>query len=313
MSTILDDLTTVRDWLRWAVSRFNEAGLAYGHGTETALDEAAFLILHRLKLPIDQLEPWLDCTLTRAERAAVHELLMRRITTRKPAPYLTGEAWIGGHRFLVDERTIVPRSFIAELLGGDIASIVGSPERIRRVLDLCTGGGSIAILAAYAFPGAIIDATDISPEALAVARRNVVEHELNQRIRIRQGDLFSAVQGQTFDLILSNPPYVTDASIAAFPPEFRAEPALAHAGGPDGLDVVRRILAEAPRHLAPGGGLLVEIGTGREALERQSGQLPFLWLETATSSGEVFYLTAEDLAPAKPARKRSPGRSTPPQ
>jgi ribosomal protein L3 glutamine methyltransferase len=304
MSTILDELTTVRDWLRWAVSRFNEAGLAYGHGTSNALDEAAFLILHRLKLPIDQLEPWLDCTLTKPERGTVHELLMRRISTRKPAPYLTGEAWIGGQRFFVDERTIVPRSFIGEMLGGDVGHIVGDPARVMSVLDLCTGGGSLAILAAYAFPAAIVDATDISADALAVARRNVVEHELNQRIRVRQGDLFSAVFGQTFDLIIANPPYVTAGAIAAFPPEFHAEPVLAHAGGVDGLDLVRRILIEAPRHLAPGGGLLVEIGTGREALVLAFPMLPFLWLDTETSSGEVFYLTAEDFGPVKPPRKR---------
>jgi ribosomal protein L3 glutamine methyltransferase len=304
MSTILDELTTIRDWLRWAVSRFNEAGLAYGHGTSNALDEAAFLILHRLKLPIDQLEPWLDCTLTKPERGAVHELLMRRISTRKPAPYLTGEAWIGGQKFFVDERTIVPRSFIGELLGNDMGHIVPDAERITRVLDLCTGGGSLAILAAYAFPGAIIDATDISADALAVARRNVVEHELNQRIRVRQGDLFSAVAGQTFDLIIANPPYVTAGSVAAFPPEFKAEPVLAHAGGDDGLDIVRRILTDAPRHLAPGGGLLVEIGMGRETLMQDFATLPFLWLDTETSSGEVFYLTVEDFAPVKPARKR---------
>ncbi len=302
-----DALLTVRDWLRHAVSRFNAAKLVYGHGTSTALDEAAFLILTTLHLPIDQLEPWLDARLTREERERLAAVVDARVDTRKPAPYLTNSAYIGGHRFYVDERTIVPRSFIGELLCAEIAGDdVVSPLALdnpapQTVLDLCTGGGSLAILAALAFPDAHVDAVDLSADALAVAAHNVSDYGLEDRITLVHSDLFAALGAKTYELILSNPPYVRDAAVDAFPPEYKAEPRMAHAGGGDGLDLVRRILEEAGRHLTPDGTLVVEIGQERETLEESRPDLRFLWLDTAESSGEVFQLPATALV-ATPRR-----------
>lgn len=302
---VLDDLLTVRDWLRYAVSRFNAADLVYGHGTATALDEAAFIVLRGLDLAPDQLEPWLDARLTRSEREKIAGLVAARIETRKPAPYLLHEAWIRGNKFYVDERVIVPRSYIGELLDGGLAGAVSDPENIAAVLDLCTGGGSLAILAALAFPGIVIDAVDISEDALAVARRNVEDYGLADRVTLLKSDLFAALAGKQYDLILSNPPYVDAAAVAAFPPEYKAEPVLAHAGGADGLDLVREILAGAPAHLAPGGHLIVEIGRGRALLEAEFPDLPFLWLDTEDSDGEVFALVAGDLGPSAKPRSRT--------
>ena len=288
-------LLTVRDWLRYSVSRFSQAGLVYGHGTATALDEAAYLILHTLQLPIDQLDPWLDARLTLAERQAVGAIIAKRIAMRKPAPYLTNEAWVQGHAFYVDERVIVPRSYIGELLGSGLSAVVADPEAVNRVLDLCTGSGCLAILAALALPNAEIDASDISADALTVAERNIATYELGDRIALVRSDLFAGLAGRTYDLILSNPPYVSAAAVAAFPPEYAAEPRLAHLGGEHGLDIVLRILAEASAHLTETGVLVVEIGTGREVLEETFPGLPFLWLDSADSAGEVFALTAKDL------------------
>ena len=313
----IESLLTVRDWLRHATSRFNAAGLVFGHGTETALDEAAFLILSTLALPIDVLEPWLDARLTRDERQRISAIVNARISTRKPAPYLTGTAWIREHRFHVDERVIVPRSFIGELLvdaiGHEGGETVGhplgvAPEDVGQVLDLCTGGGSLAILAALAFPGAQIDAVDLSADALEVAKKNVVAYDLADRIALVHSDLFAGLPGRRYDLIVSNPPYVTDAGLAAFPPEYQAEPQLAHAGGSDGLDIVRRILAQAPQHLENGGTLVVEIGQARDELLAAYPQLPFLWLDTAASEGEVFSLLASDFASVRQP-KAKPRRS----
>jgi ribosomal protein L3 glutamine methyltransferase len=283
-------LETVRDWLRWAVSRFNEAELVYGHGTSTALDEAAFLILHTLHLPIHELEPWLDARLLPAERLALKEILHERISARKPAAYLTNEAWIGGCSFYVDERVIVPRSYIGELLGEGLPAVVPDRAAVRRVLDLCTGSGCLAILAALAFPEAEVDASDISEAALAVAQRNVGDYGLGDRISLIQSDLFDGLNRRQYDLVLANPPYVSDGRVAAFPREYAAEPAIAHAGGRDGLDIVRRILGQAAVHLTPQGALVVEVGSGREILERDYPHLPFLWLDTAASQGEVLAL-----------------------
>lgn len=291
----IEDLLTVRDWLRYATSRFTEAGLVFGHGTETALDEAAFLILTALHLPIDQLEPWLEARLTRAERRRLSEIVAARIETRKPAPYLVGAAWIRGHRFTVDERVIVPRSYIGELLDDALSAVVPDPDGVERVLDLCTGSGCLAILAALTFPEAVVDAADISPGALEVAAKNVSDYGLGDRVTLHRSDLFSGLQGATYDLIISNPPYVTSAAVAAFPPEYAAEPELAHLGGADGLDLVRQILRDAPRHLAPGGMLIVEVGMARDRLETEYPDLPFLWLDTEQSDGEVFALSADAL------------------
>jgi ribosomal protein L3 glutamine methyltransferase len=291
----VDDLLTVRDWLRYATSRFTAANLVFGHGTATPLDEAAFIILSALHLPIDQLDPWLDARLTRTERSALAGLIEARTISRKPAPYLVNAAWIRGRKFYVDERVIVPRSYIGELLDGGLSAVIADPEEVGQVLDLCTGSGCLAILAALAFPNATVDAVDISQDALDVAKRNVEDYGLADRITLHKSDLLSGLGKRKYDLIISNPPYVTGEAVAAFPPEYRAEPELAHFGGEDGMDLVRRILRDAPDHLTPGGAIVVEIGMARETLETEYPHLPFIWLNTEQSEGELFLLTAEDL------------------
>lgn len=299
----LEDLISLRDWLRYAVSKFTEAKLVYGHGTDNALDEAAFLLLSALHLPVDHLDPWLDCRLTGDERALIRDLIEKRVTTRKPAPYLVNAAWIQGRRFYVDERVIVPRSYIGELLCRDALSpIVTEPDRVRTVLELCSGSGCLAILAAEAFPNAKITATDFSKDALDVAKRNVSEHGFETRIVLIKSDLFEDVPDMAYDLIIANPPYVTSKAVSAFPAEYRAEPSLAHDGGPDGLNLVRKILDHAPRYLSQHGVLIVEVGQARGALERAYPQIPFVWLDTEASQGEVFAINAEDFAASKPAQ-----------
>ena len=288
--------TTVRDYLRFAVSRFREAKLAHGHGASNALDEAAFLILETLHLPVDDINPWLDTKLLPAEREKLETIIEARVTTRKPAAYLTKRTYIHGVPFYVDERVIVPRSYIGELLfsglfGGDGHNLIEDPQSVTSVLDLCTGSGCLAILAAGIFPNASIDAVELSSDALEVARINVKDHDLESRITLHQGDLFAPLAKKKFDLVISNPPYVAEAEVAAFPAEYAHEPVMAHVGGQDGLDITRRILAEAPKNLNKGGGLLCEIGTGREILEREFPNLNFFWLDTEESSGEVFWLT----------------------
>ncbi|WP_029009171.1 50S ribosomal protein L3 N(5)-glutamine methyltransferase [Azospirillum halopraeferens] len=301
-ATAAAELLTVRDFIRHAVSRFRAADIAFGHGTATAYDEAVFLVLETLHLPIDQLEPYLDARLTAPERSAVAGIIEARVTTRKPAAYLTRRAYIQGIPFYVDERVIVPRSYIGELLfsdlfGGDDFTLVEDPTAVESVLDLCTGSGCLAILAATIFPEARIDAVDLSADALEVARRNVDDSGFADRITLHQGDLFKPLKNRRYDVILTNPPYVAADAMAALPPEFRHEPAMALAGGGrEGLDIVRRILKEAPRHLTPDGGLLCEFGSGREALEAEFPDIEFLWLETAGSFGEVFWVTREQLA-----------------
>jgi len=291
------ELTTIRDFLRHAVRRFTAAKLSYGHGTDNARDEAAFLILEGLHLPIDRLDPVLDRKLTTVEQQRITELIEARIAARKPAAYLLNRAYVGGVPFYVDERVIVPRSFIAELLRGSLfqgehPALIGDRAKVRRVLDLCTGSGCLAVLAAQAFPKARIDATEISADALDVARRNIAESGLGSRIRLVEGDLFAPVPSERYDLILANPPYVDAEAMAALPAEYQHEPALALAGGADGLAIVRRILAEAPAHLTERGGLLCEVGRGKPRLEA-AFPLPFLWLDTEASSGEVFWLEAK--------------------
>ena len=296
------ELVTVRDWLRYGTSAFTKAGLVFGHGTATALDEAAFLILMALHLPIDQLEPWLDARLTLDERSEIAELFERRIVTRKPAPYLVNAAFIQGHRFYVDERVIVPRSYIGELLGDGLSAVIPDPSAIKRVLDVCTGSGCLAILAALAFPDAKIEAVELSEDAIGVAARNIADYDLD--ILLYVSDLFDELKFEPrYDLIIANPPYVATAEVAAFGPEYRAEPAIAHAGGADGLDLVRKILDQAAGHLNPAGTLIVEIGTGREALEASYPALDFFWLGTAESQGEVFALTAQQLKTAPSSSK----------
>jgi len=288
-------LVTLGDFFRFAVRRFRAARLAYGHGTTNAVDEAAFLVLEALRLPVHALDPWLDLKPTATERARLLTLIEARVALRLPAPYLVGAAYMHGVRFRADKRALIPRSFIGDLLIGG-ALPLGDPARVRRVLDLCTGSGCLAILAALVFPRARIDAVDLSAGALALARRNVADHRLGDRITLHRGDLFAPLAGKRYDLILSNPPYVDGRGMAKLPPEYRHEPRLALAAGDDGLKLVHRILAEAPRHLAKEGNLLCEIGRGRRPLEAAYPRLPFLWLDTEQSEGEVFWIARKDLA-----------------
>lgn len=288
-------LHTVRDCVRFAVSRFNQTGLFFGHGSDTAYDEAVYLILHSLHLPLDQLDPFLDSRLTASEVQSVLDVLKRRVNERLPAAYLTQEAWLGEYRFYVDERVIVPRAFIAELLRDQLAPWVTDPDAVSSVLDLCTGSGCLAILAALAFPDARIDAADLSPDALAVARINVSSYELDDQIELMLSDLFAGLRGRTYDLIVSNPPYVNAASVATLPEEYRHEPALALGSGEDGLDATRIILAQAREHLNPDGILIVEIGHNRNALEAAYPHLPFTWLDTSAGDQHVFLLRRDEL------------------
>lgn len=288
-------LHTIRDLLRFAVSQFNKAGLHFGHGSATAYDEAAYLILKTLYLPLDQLDPFLDARVTEAECKQVLEIIERRVKDRIPAAYLTHEAWLGEFSFYVDERVIIPRSFIAELLQTQLSPWIMDPDRITTVLDLCTGSGCLAILLAHAFENAYIDAADISPQALAVAHKNVQDYGLQERIGLIESDLFSALQGKRYDLIISNPPYVNAESMAQLPQEYRHEPDNALASGEDGLDATRQILRQAARHLTDDGILVVEIGHNRDALEQAFPRLPFTWLETSAGDGFVFLLQKDQL------------------
>jgi ribosomal protein L3 glutamine methyltransferase len=297
------ELLTLFDFLRYAVSRFVEADLVFAHGTTDPVAEAAFLICEMLHLHPDQFESFAAARVTAAEAKKILEMIDRRITTRKPAAYLVNKIYMRGLPFYVDERTIVPRSFIGELLdshfGGatddEDSALIDDPLAVETVLDLCTGSGCLAILASANFPNAQIDAVDISKDALVVAARNVAGYELEERLTLHQGDLFKPLGAKRYDLIISNPPYVDAQGMAALPRECRAEPKIAFDGGADGLDIIRRILNDAGRHLTPQGGLLCEIGRGRGPIEAAFPQLPLLWLDTAESDGEVFWIGAADL------------------
>ena len=287
-------LRTVRDVLRFAVSEFNRAGLFFGHGSDNAHDEAAYLILHSLDLPLDRLDPYLDAVLLPAERLDLLAKIQRRVTERLPVAYLTHQAWQGEFEFYVDERVIVPRSFIYELLGDGLRPWIEYDELVHRALDLCTGSGCLAVQMAYHYPDAEIDAVDISLDALEVAAINVEDYGLEERINLIHTDLFEGLEG-TYDLIVSNPPYVDAESVAELPPEYLHEPELSLGSGDDGLDATRQILLYAAKYLNPKGVLLVEIGHNREVLEQAYPELPFTWLETSGGDGFVFLLTREQL------------------
>ena len=296
------ELRTLLDFVRYAVSRFIEAGLVFAHGATDPVAEAAFLVCESLHLHPGQFEMFAAAQVTAPEAEAILEVIERRAATRQPAAYLVNKIYLRGLPFYVDERVIVPRSFIGELLdshfgGGDDAagSLIDDPADIENVLDLCTGSGCLAVLASRTFPSASIDAVDISAGALEVAARNVADYGLQSRVELHRGDLFQPVASKRYDLIISNPPYVDAQGMADLPRECRAEPKLAFDGGADGLVVVRRILKEAGRHMTPQGGLLCEIGRGRDRLEAEFPQLPLLWLDTEESEGEVFWIAAADL------------------
>ena len=288
-------LRTIRDFLRYTVSRFYQAKLFFGHGSSDAYDEAIYLILHTLHLPIDTLAPFLDAQLTDIERDEVLNVIQRRIEQRIPAAYLTHEAFLGEYRFYVDERVIVPRSFIAELLRQRLSPWIAEPDAIGSVLDLCTGSGCLAILCADAFPNAKIDAVDLSSDALAVAKRNVDDYQLQGQINLVESDLFTHLQGKKYELIISNPPYVDAKSVAALPAEYLHEPKLSLGSGTDGLDATRIILKHAADHLTENGVLFVEIGHNRDVLEAAYPKLPFTWLDVTAGDQFVFMLHKNDL------------------
>ncbi len=296
------ELVTLLDFVRFAVSRFAQAKLTFAHGTTDSLAEAAFLVCETLHLHPDQFKTFATARVTAGEAQSILEVIARRVSSRKPAAYLVNKIYMRGLPFYVDERVIVPRSFIGELLDSHFgqhdegaAGLIDDPARIENVLDLCTGSGCLAVLASRNFPNAAIDAVDISKDALDVAARNVVDFGLQERVMLHRGDLFGPIGNKRYDLIISNPPYVDAEGMAGLPRECRAEPKLAFDGGADGLDVIRRILDEAGRHLTPEGGLLCEIGRCRPALEAAYPKVNFLWLDTEDSEGEVFWIGAADL------------------
>jgi ribosomal protein L3 glutamine methyltransferase len=290
-----NNFSTLRDLLRYGVTRFNTAGLFFGHGSSNAFDEAAYLMLHTLKLPLDKLEPFLDARLLPEEIDALLNVIERRATERVPAAYITNEAWLGDYRFYVDERVIVPRSFIAELIPDLFSPWVSDPESVMNVLELCTGSGCLPIMLADAFPNAHVDAVDISADALAVARRNVEEYELQDRISLIESDVYTQVPKKKYDLIVTNPPYVNAGSMGKLPQEYRHEPQIALAGGTDGMDLVRKIVAGAAQRLTKNGVLIVEIGNEREHTEAAFPELELTWLSTSAGDDMMFLLTADQL------------------
>jgi ribosomal protein L3 glutamine methyltransferase len=294
----LEELVTIRDWLRYALSRFGRGELFFGHGSADPFDEAAYLLMHTLGLPLDRLDVFLDACITSEERPALLRIIERRVEERIPAAYLTREAWLGDFPFYVDERVIVPRSYFAELLEDGLAPWVEDPDTVGSALDLCTGSGCLAIIMAHRFPDAAIDAVDLSADALEVARRNVSDYALEDRIRLVHGDLFTNLADRRYDLILCNPPYVTAEAMAKLPAEYLHEPRLALAAGDDGLDIVRRLIAEAGQHLNPGGMLLVEVGHNRALVDAAFAALPITWLATQNAEDKIFLVTREDLANA---------------
>jgi ribosomal protein L3 glutamine methyltransferase len=289
------ELGSIRDLIRYAVTRFSRAPLFFGHGQPDAFDEACFLVLRRLQLPLDRTDFFLDARLTRDEVQDLLDLIDQRVGQRLPAAYLIGEAWLQGYRFRVDARVIVPRSFIAELLKEEMAPWVTDAAAVNSVLDLCTGSACLAIIAADAFPNAHVDAVDLSAEALQVAAQNVEDYGLQDRIRLHRSDLLESVPTQRYDLIVCNPPYVTDLAMSRLPGEYLHEPATSLAAGPDGMQIVRRVLAAAPAHLSPDGLLVVEVGDGRAEVERQFPDLPFTWASTSGGDDMVFIIGAQDL------------------
>jgi ribosomal protein L3 glutamine methyltransferase len=287
--------TTLRDLLRFAVSRFTAADLSFGHGSSNAFDEAAYLVLHSLHLPLDTLDPFLDARLLDTEIDAIMKVIERRATDRVPAAYITNEAWMHGHRFYVDERVIVPRSFIGELLQDGLQPYVQDPDEVSRVLELCTGSGCLAILAAQAFQNADIDAVDISAPALEVAHKNVDDYDLDSRVALYEGDLFGPLPVGRYEVIITNPPYVNALAMQTLPAEYRHEPELALAGGADGMDIVKRIVGEARKWLTEDGVLVVEIGNERANVEATLGGLDIVWLSTSAGDDNVFLIQAADL------------------
>ncbi len=292
--TNLTELQTIRDFLRYATSRFTESGLYYGHGTDNAWDEAFALVFCTLHLPFDTYQTVLDATLIAKERQILLELIEKRVLERIPVPYLTNVAWFGGLPFYIDERVLIPRSPIAELIENHFQPWV-DPDSVENILDLCTGSGCIAIACAKAFPAAHVDATDISSDALAVAKINVHRHQLDDQVTLYQADLFNGLASKKYDIIVSNPPYVSVEEMKTLPNEYRHEPELGLVSGVAGLDCALTILKNAAKYLKPTGVLIVEVGNSEEALAELLPQVPFTWIEFERGGGGVFALTAEQL------------------
>lgn len=291
------ELFTVRDLLRYTISQFNANKLSFGHGSDNAWDEAVYLLLHALHLPLDMLDPFLDAHVLTSERERVLNLLERRITERAPIAYLTGEAWLQGHRFKVDKRVIVPRSPIAELLTEGLSPWVAEPGDVRSVLDLCTGSGCLAVLAALAYPNAQVDAVDLSEDALEVANENIELFDLGGRVTALRSDLFDQMPEREYDVIVCNPPYVNAQAMETLPAEYRHEPPMALAGGPDGMDIVRRVLRDAARFMSPAGILVLEIGNERENFDAAFTNIEPIWLSTEGSDDQILLLTRDQLIP----------------
>jgi ribosomal protein L3 glutamine methyltransferase len=290
------NLRTLRDVLRFAVTRFNESHVFFGHGQADAFDEAVFLVMRSLNLPIERLDVFLDAYLTHAEINTLIQQIDLRVKKRMPVAYILKEAWLQDYKFHIDERAIIPRSFIAELLKDELQPWVPDPTKVTEVLDLCTGSGCLAIMAADIFTRAKVDAVDISNDALQVARKNVAEYRLEDRISLHEGDLFTPVNARRYDVVLCNPPYVTDASMARLPKEYTHEPKLALAGGADGMNVIKRLLREARAHLKRGGVLIVEVGGERATVEKQFKDVPMTWLTTSAGDDMVFMTRQEELS-----------------
>jgi ribosomal protein L3 glutamine methyltransferase len=294
-ATTINELITVRDWIRYAVSQFEASDIFYGHGTDNAYDEAVWLIMSAVHLPMDTLNNFLDARLTTAERVKLTDLIEQRITQHTPTAYLVKEAWLQGLKFYVDERVLIPRSFIAELLAQELSPWIEFPEMVESAADICTGSGCLGVLLASTFPNAAIDVIDISQDAIDVANINIANYGLENQITAIQSDMFTALKGKTYDLIISNPPYVDAPSMAALPAEYQNEPQLALGSGVAGLDHTHTILREAGKHLNDDGILIVEIGHNREALEAAYPNIVFNWLEVSSGNAFVFLLTKSQL------------------
>ncbi len=289
------NLRTIRDVVRFAVTRMNEGGVFFGHGNTDAVDEALFLVLRSVQLPVERADLFIDAFLTHAEINSLIQMIDQRVRRRVPAAYLLREGWLQGYKFYVDERVIIPRSFLAELLKDGLSPWVQEPKAVADVLDLCTGSGCLAIMAADVFRKAQVDAVDVSPDALAVAKRNITDYQLAKRVSAVQSDLYGDLPSKRYDVILCNPPYVTDESMAALPREYQHEPKMALAGGPDGMAIVRRVVRGARGYLKRGGMLFVEVGGGRAAAEHVLKDVPLTWLTTSDGDDTVFMARQEEL------------------
>ncbi len=289
------ELLTIRDWLRYAVSQFEASDIFYGHGTDNAYDEAVWLVMSALHLPMDTLNNFFDARITNVERSKLSQLLEQRISSHTPTAYLVKEAWLQGLKFFVDERVLVPRSFIAELLNDDLSPWIEYPELVESAADICTGSGCLGIMLASAFPNAAVDVVDISTDALDVANINIANYGLEDQITAIQSDMFTALKGRKYDVIISNPPYVDAPSMAELPAEYRNEPQIALGSGNDGLDHTHTLLREAGHYLNENGILIVEIGHNRDALQAAYPNIAFNWLEVSSGNEFVFLLTKAQL------------------